>query len=112
MKFRAFEPPAQDVNVSVMRTEAMPEEDVWVHGDTWVASERGRPIIGRADFTPGDLLDVVSEGYRLSIVPDDHPPRHANIAGWPSPDLKEVRQNLAQQIAAKVKSVPRSTSDD
>lgn len=108
VKFRAFEPPHTDVALSVSRTDGMSEEAVWEHGDASVAAPSGRTIHARGDFTPQMLNDVRANGYGLSVTPDEPPPRHANIIGWPPADMKEVRRSLAQQTAAKARVVPRA----
>jgi len=49
---------------------------------------------GRADIQARFILKM-----GLQIDPDDTPPRHANIFGWP--ELKEERKSMAQELAAK-----------
>ena len=106
--FRAFEPPADSVELSVSRTQGLDEEQVWVHGDTWAIGDSGRVIVGRGDFTVRQLAEVRADAHTLVAVPSEPPPRHANVAGWPPPAAKEVRRSLAQQLAATATPVPRS----
>ncbi len=42
------------------------------------------------------VRDVASVGLRL--VADDNPPRHADIAGWPTE--KDATMSAAQQLAS------------
>jgi hypothetical protein len=105
--FRAFEPPTLDVAISVSRTEGFSEERVWAHGDEWTVGTSARQIVGRGDFTPALLANVRAGDYLLAALPDEPPPHHANIVGWPSPAEKEVRRSLAQQLAARAKPIVR-----
>ncbi len=107
VKFRAFEPPSADVEVSVTRTNGLSDADIWRYGDQWVRQATHRTVLARGDFTPRQLGEVAADGSRLSLHPDDNPPRHANIVGWPAPEHKEIRRSLAQQLAARATSVVR-----
>ncbi len=53
-----------------------------------------RNLHGRADIQALNILV-----NNLQIDPDNTPPRHANIIGWP--ELKEERKSIAQELAAK-----------
>jgi hypothetical protein len=106
-KFRAFEPPSNETVLSVSRTDALAENDVWGHADIHVGQPSGRPVIARGDFKRPDAQDVEAGAFRLDVEPDEPPPRHANVVGYPAIAQKEIRRSLAQQLAAKVVSVPR-----
>jgi len=86
--------------VSVFRINGLSSEQIWEIADKHVlpnlpAVESGaaRKIHGRADIVASAVL---TKG--LDIEPDDIPPRHANITGWPS-ELQE-QLSLAQELAA------------
>jgi hypothetical protein len=108
VKFRAFEPPSTAVEVSVTRTNGLSDAAIWRYGDQWIGQPANRTVLARGDFTPRQLGEVGTDGVRLSLRPDDNPPRHANIIGWPAPEHKEIRRSLAQQLAAKATCVVRS----
>jgi hypothetical protein len=108
VKFRAFEPPAAETAISVTRSSGLTDHDVWAHGDRWVAAAGGRTIYARGDFTAASIVDVRSGDHLLSVSPDEPPPRHANLVGYPTIKHKEVRKSLAQQMAAIAQVVPRS----
>ena len=55
---------------------------------------RPRNLHGRADIQAFNILEI-----NLQINPDNTPPRHASIIGWP--ELKEERKSIAQELAAK-----------
>ena len=53
-----------------------------------------RTLHGRADIQALNILEI-----NLQVNPDNIPPRHANIIGWP--ELKEEQKSIAQELAAK-----------
>ncbi len=73
VKHAAFMPPA-DKRLSVFRIFNLQVNEIWNIGD----SLRTEPPLGRADLQ----ASIVTE-TGLTIDPDDIPPRHANIIGWP-----------------------------
>lgn len=100
VKPQAFLPRPQDLTTSVFRVQNLPAERIWPIGIS-IAETRRKTLYGRADI----LADaVMSVGLRLD--PDDNPPRHANIVGWPNE--KDHRLSLAQQLAAAAVLVRRS----
>lgn len=86
VKERAFLP-APDLSLSVFRINNLSEDEIWE------LCER-LPKYGRGDF-PTSL--VLSIGLRAE--PDNDPPRHVNIVGWP-PE-KSAQKSLAQLLAAE-----------
>jgi len=72
-------PPA-NLKLSVYRTDKLSELDIWRIGEKRVARKAKPPrnLHGRADIK---ALQVVETG--LQIIPDNVPPRHANIIDWP-----------------------------
>ena len=58
-----------------------------------MAAPLGRPLYGRGDLS---VSSVLATG--LTVDPDDNPPRHAGIVGWP--ETKDARISLAQRLAA------------
>jgi len=69
---------------------------VWELADRYVATVREQPVIARAELA---VAEITSLG--LSVEPNDHPPRHANITGWPS--AKDEWKSLAQELAARAR---------
>jgi|SRR6185436_970957 len=106
-KFRAFDPPPAEIALSVSRTEGLSDSQVWDHGDVHVARPSGRQIVARGDFTREDARAVQAGGCQLDIEPEEPPPLHANVIGYPSIEQKELRKSLAQQLVAKVVAVAR-----
>lgn len=86
--WRAFLPRKGDQEVSVFRTTGLREAEVWDLAATHV---RPNPK-ARAIVQP---RDVVASGLRVD--PDNTPPRHANIVGWPS--TKDAQMNHALDLA-------------
>lgn len=111
VKFRAFLPPQNNTPdglvLSVGRTCDLNEAEVWAWGDDHVANPGGRTVFARGDFTLELIQEVAANGITLGIVPNEPPPRHGNITGWPPFDRKELRASLAQQLAAKAQLVRR-----
>lgn len=94
VKHNAFMPPA-DLRLSVFRTYDLDEPDIWDLGQRCVATvqpEKG--LHGRADV----LVSVVLEN-ELQVDPDDVPPRHASITGWP--ESKDAQKMLALELAER-----------
>jgi hypothetical protein len=95
VKPRAFMPPI-DRKLSVFRTDNLSEPEIWKIGLKNVIEKIVRPtnLHGRADI---QALSIIESN--LQIEPDNTPPRHANIVGWP--ELKEEQKSIAQELAAK-----------
>src|SRR5438105_1760555 len=77
VKANAFVPP-DSLRLSVFRTRDLPEGDIWELGRRHVAEPRGKPLRGRAEILARDT------DRQLAIEPDDTPPRHATLTGWPT----------------------------
>ena len=91
----AFLPHGSPAETSVFRTHDLNEDEIWAIGAT-VAEKRQPSLKARADILVRALL-----GTPLRLVPDDNPPRHANIVGWP--DEKSDQLLLAINLAADAK---------
>jgi hypothetical protein len=85
--------PGPDGTTSTFRTQGLTADEKWALGEALVATPRGRRLYGSGDLS---VSSVVVTG--LSIDPDDDPPRHAGIIGWP--EGKDARLSLAQRLAA------------
>jgi hypothetical protein len=90
----AFMPPP-DLELSVYLVTNLSSEAVWELG-MGVLNEHPQPrLYGKADVTVGDVHDQKLKAFR-----DDDPPRHVNIAGWPSyADGKDRIKSIAQELA-------------
>jgi len=95
VKPRAFMPPL-DLKLSVFRIDNLSKPEIWKIGIKKVINKMNKPtnLHGRADILALNILDS-----NLQIEPDNTPPRHANIIGWP--ELKEKQKSIAQELAAK-----------
>jgi hypothetical protein len=95
VKPQAFMPPL-DLRLSVFRINNLSEPEIWQIGLKKIIDKMKIPrnLHGRADIK---ALNILENG--LKINPDDTPPRHANIIGWP--ELKEEQKSIAQELAAK-----------
>ncbi len=93
VKRRAFEPPSINLNLSVYKLNDLAENQVWDIGDQFVASIKGRPILGRAD-----VFEAALRPLALRAVADPVPhPNHMNIVGWPAD--KDRRISVALDLA-------------
>ena len=72
-------PPASPGAVSVFFISGLDEKEVWEIGAEHVAPTRNKSIKGCAVFL---VADVFHAG--LSLDPNNTPPRHVDIVGWPS----------------------------
>lgn len=91
VKYGAFLP-APNGETSVFRISNLSDNEVWDIGDKEVAQKRGMLVLGRADILAFHVLQ-----RRLRIIPDDNPPRHANIVGWP--EEKSEQKLIAMELA-------------
>ena len=74
----------------------MPETAVWAHND-----QHGRSnAIARGDFRADAVWHRELIQYGLSLIPDDEPPRHASIKGWPTatPENRELRNTVSKEL--------------
>ena len=96
VKEPAFLPNAK-LKTSVYRTQGMSDPEMWALADECVAGPTGKTCYGVGVVTVRDVSD-----NELSVDPDDEPPRHANIVGWPAADTaddKAKRKALALRLA-------------
>ena len=91
VKHTAFLPNSTG-QTSVFRTSGLDEEAIRDIGTRFVAGPLKKTLLGWVNISVDDVLS-----NNLRIDPDDEPPRHANIIGWPS-DRPE--QNLIARILA------------
>ncbi len=105
VKLRAYLPPP-DLTVSVFRTQGLNEEQTWELAERKIISRQKhkKTLKGRADSTPSKI-----ENVGLNIIPDNIPPRHANITGWPVE--KDEQKMLAAELANKSTLVLKSISE-
>jgi hypothetical protein len=94
VRHAAFMPNPRNGETSVFRIAGMNDQDVWQIGDCEVAARRGKPLLGRADIL---TLNVMAKD--LQIIPNEPPPRHANIVGWPNEKSKQLQ--IAVELAAE-----------
>ena len=98
--YRAFIPPRKSMNLSMFRI-SLPSQlldgAVWQIGQDHVQGE-GNPIKARADI----LASVVFKN-NLEVIPEEPPPRHANIT--PFPIDNKARQSIARKLALSSKLV-------
>ncbi len=79
--------------VSVFRINGLSETAIWeIGGD--VGRKRGRTLYARGDTKASDVMKL-----GLEIRPNEPPPRHADLVGWPEND-KPRQKLIALQIAA------------
>ena len=93
VRANAFLPPA-DRKLSVFQIKELAETEIWRIGETCISQPTGRTLHGRADIS---VLSV--HNVDLKIDPNNKPPRHANIIGWP--EEKSKQKLFALELAAK-----------
>lgn len=93
VKYAAFLP-LPNGKTSVFRTSQLTDSEIWETGDKEVAQKRNMALLGRADISTYHVLY-----NRLRIIPDNDPPRHANITGWP--EEKSEQKLIAMDLAEK-----------
>ena len=90
VKHNAFLPAANGT-VSVFRTEAKSEGEVWEIGAA-VANKRKQTLYARADLNAAEV-----RRHALDVTPEEPPPHHANIVGWSSD--KDAQKLIAMELA-------------
>ena len=100
VKYTAFMPP-DNLCLSVFRTSGLSESEVWFIGKN-VGRERNKTLHGRAEIITADAIK-----NNLDVNPDNNPPHHANIVGWPQEKFKQrlIAQILASRAAFKLPPV-------
>ena len=100
MKPRAFQPARKDYKTSVFRTIDLAEQEIWRLADEHAAGDQGK-CEARAVLLVHQVIDA-----GLRVEPDDVPPRHANLAGWPTAkdEWKSVAQELAAEASLRVRA--------
>lgn len=96
--------PARDGETSTFRTEGLAAPQIWAIGDKFIAASTGKPVLGRGETTVADVNAV-----GLTVNPDNDPPRHAGIRGWP--EEKHEKMVLAQEHAKVATLRLRETED-
>jgi hypothetical protein len=92
VKGRALEPSPRDGSTSVFRIDSLSESKIWELGKAHVLIASGRNLHARADIRVQSI-----RALSLSVKAKEPPPRHAEIADWPSE--KDARIAVAQRLA-------------
>jgi hypothetical protein len=93
VRHQAFMPPA-DQRLSVGRTDGLSEQQVWDLGDSLGLPS---PPIARGEL---GVVEVLETG--LKVDPDNDPPRHASIVGWPSDESAILEKAVLLSRAARL----------
>ena len=98
-----------------MRTGALDKDSIWAHGDSTATAGRG-PSLARADIKAQDVRDCWRKAdlplfrrlrWRLHVISDEPPPKHALIVGWPPTSKSDARRALAAVLVTVAKLVVR-----
>lgn len=71
----------------------MAEFSIWQLAEDHVVPRRNKPVLARSELPVSAILAA-----GLTVVPQEPPPKHANIANWP-PEKDEWKA-LALEMAA------------
>ena len=97
VKYEAFLPHKNSVDLSVFRISGLSDSEVWAIGREYVATAES-PIKARADLSVGDVYE-----NNLEVIPDEQSHElHANITPFPieiSPTDRKTRQTIARKLA-------------
>lgn len=90
----AFMPTEGNLSLSVFRTQGLGENAIWS-----IAARHVKPNPkARADIPVAEVSET-----GLIVEPDNIPPRHANIAGWP--DGKDAQMDRALELARRAELI-------
>ncbi len=94
--------PAPDLRLSVFRIDGLILEEVWTIAQREVidVSPEPKTLYGMADIKASKVQKI-----HLEVEPNDDPPRHANIIGWPGPEEKGRQKLMAEELAAEAKLI-------
>src|ERR1700735_1895651 len=92
----AFMPSVEGRETSVSRHGPEPVESLWAIGTTAAGA---RPLYGAALVKARDVREA-----KVEAVPDEPPPRHAAIRGWPWLDDIELQRAKQKEIAISIAS--------
>lgn len=86
---RTFTPPA-NLRLSTFRISGLTEPAIW----DVALHFAGTPALARAVVAVGGVRET-----GLEVDPDDSPPRHATIQGWPAEKARQM--HISQVLAAR-----------
>jgi len=91
--------PNRNRELSVFRIQDLPEEQIWEIGRRYVSGPQSKTLHSR-----GDVFASVVIEQNLTIIPDNDPPRHANVIGWPEDksEQKLIALESANQTTLRV----------
>lgn len=92
VKPAAFMPEPKSLETSVFRTFGLEATEIWAVAERHVMAENGSTLRGCGQV----LVEAVYQ-LGLRVQPDNEPPRHAAIVGWPAE--KDRQQILALELA-------------
>lgn len=90
VNYRAFLP-TKNGETSAFRVAGLSDAEIWEIGEREVAQKRNQPLLARGDI---DVAKVIA--LDLKVNPDNSPPGHANIIGWPE---KSAQKAIAIELA-------------
>jgi hypothetical protein len=98
VKPKAFQP-ANDGATSVFKITGLAHEEVKQIGEEYVATPRQKPLLGWSQIGVQNVIDA-----GLNPDPDNEPPRHVNIIGWPEDKGKQLM--IQTELAANAVFIP------
>lgn len=103
VKPEAYFPARADNKTSVFRHAAGPRVEVWLLADQNLGERHARAVA---------MYRAISVGKAdLRVEPDEPPPRHANLSGWPAPGDALDKAKLKEIAAALAESAELITRD-
>jgi hypothetical protein len=103
VKAEAYFPARADNKTSVFRQGAVPRVEVWLLADQNLGERHVRAVA---------MCRAISvRKADLRVEPDEPPPRHANLSGWPAPGDAMDKAKLKEIAAALAESAELITRD-
>jgi hypothetical protein len=97
LKYQAFMPSNRDGKLSTYRKANRSDEMIWLHANS-IRSDK--EALARGELQVQRVIDV-----GLQLDPDDDPPGHVNIEGWPQERDKQML--FAQKMVAIAEHIIR-----
>ena len=101
VKPTAFMPHRVRLDLSVFRIQGLESEEIWSIGKKYVATPRGKKLYGTGNIAVANI-----QKHQLRVVPNEPPPRHVDILGWPKE--KDAQKLIALELSAEATLVLRT----
>ncbi len=91
--------PAPDNDTSVFRSSGLTPEALWAHGSHYYVDEEGVP---KRHHGAAIVSAAVVRKAGIDAIPEEPPPLHANLRGWPIDPDPAIEKAKRKEVAATI----------